>query len=146
MAKTSQRQIVAAVDGRPYGNPDFTAERPYFSQVSGGNFTSAVEKVYDGGQKFPETLPAPREIGELTVTRPYDPEIDEDLLRQCRDQVGEGLFDVTVYVLLDNLRQSRSTRIFPQARLVGISDPEGDAASGAAAMFSLTFALSTVAA
>ena len=62
MAKVSQRQIVAYIEPTddlaeitlsPGKNADSTA---YFAQATGGEITAAVEKVYDGGQRFPEVL------------------------------------------------------------------------------------------
>jgi hypothetical protein len=137
MAKVSQRQIVAQVDGWP---PKNTKKRVYFAQVSGGEVQASVEKVFDGGSRYPEVLSGPFEIGDLTVTRHYDPVTDGPLLRQYRPLVGKARFDVTVYTLNQDLVDPASARIYPQALLVNISEPEGDSSSGAPASFSLTFA------
>ena len=66
--KLSQRQIVGSIEGIG-ASPRFDG---YFAQVSGGEVTAAVEKVYDGGERFPETLCAPADIGDITVTRHYE--------------------------------------------------------------------------
>ena len=43
--KLSQRQIVAKIEASESSSPNFIG---YFAQVSGGEITAAVEKVYDG--------------------------------------------------------------------------------------------------
>jgi len=79
MAKISQRQVVAKVipitgkNGDDETTNTFTStNRAYFSQVSGGEIQASVEKVYDGGQTFPEVLPSVIEVGDVTVTRHGD--------------------------------------------------------------------------
>lgn len=142
MSKISQRQVVARVAGFD------TPGRPYFAQVSGGEITSPVEKAYDGGAIFPDTLLGPADIGDLTVTRHFDPDIDGPLLRHYRQLVGRWQTDITVYSLDRDLNVAvpGTERVYPNAVLVGISDPEGDSASGTAATYSLTFSIGSVAA
>lgn len=146
MAKTSQRQVVAEI--RPVSQngrrgPRFEGK---FAQVTGGEITAAVEKVYDGGSLFPETLCAPSEIGDITVTRHFDPARDGASLKAVRQMVGSAKYDVTVYILNCDLKEAGSDRVYAQALLVGLSEPEGDSASGAPATYSLTFAISAVSA
>ena len=152
MAKVSQRQIVAAV--RPSANqpnttttpPDFTTNgRQYFAQVSGGEVQASVEKVYDGGSSTPSVLPAPIEVGDLTVTRHYDPAIDGTLINAARPLVGKARYDVAVFTLDADLQiiQGR-TRVYPNTILVNITEPEGDSSSGGPATFSLTFSCEDV--
>lgn len=146
MAKASQRQIVAEIV--PVLNATGAISGPrfsgYWAQVSGGEITSSVEKVYDGGEIFPETLPAPAEIGDLTVTRHFDPDRDGVNLKRLRQMVGRTYYDVTVYDLNADLKQYGTERIYPQCLLIGISEPEGDSSSGAPATFALTFSVSQV--
>lgn len=155
MSKVSQRQIVAKVEiakGNLNRTPSAAElryewssnERPYFAQVSGGDVTATTERVYDGGTTFPDVLPSPVEVGDLQLTRPFDPEIDGPLLKHYRSRVGKARFDVTVFTLNDDLVVHGSERIYPNALLVGIADPEGDASSGAGANFTLTFACQSV--
>jgi hypothetical protein len=116
----------------------------YFAQVSGGEVTASVEKVYDGGALFPEVLTAPPEIGDITVTRHYDVERDGPSLKISRKLVGQVHYDVTVYDLNCDLRVYGTERVYPQALLVGLSEPEGDSSSGAPATYSMTFSISQV--
>lgn len=143
--KISQRQVVAeitaiVVPGCPTG-PAFT---DYFAQVSGGEVTAAVEKVYDGGALFPEVLTGPPEIGDVTLTRHYDADRDGPSLRLLRNKVGQVHYDLTVYDLNCDLKVYGTERVYPKALLVGLSEPEGDSSSGAPTTFSMTFSISQV--
>ena len=146
--KLSQRQLVAEI--RPVGSncgrkgPRFDGA---FAQVTGGELTAAVEKVYDGGSTFPDVLSAPAEIGDVTLTRHLDKERnDHRSLKRVRQLVGSARYDVYVYMLNCDLKENGTERVYPGALLVGLTEPEGDAASGSPASFSLTFSISTVSA
>lgn len=147
MAKASQRQIVAEISPVVETNHD-TGPRfnDKWAQVSGGEITAAVEKVYDGGALFPEVLCAPSEIGDITVTRHFDPDRDGIALKKVRQLVGQVYYDVNVYTLNCDLKEAGSERVYARALLVGLSEPEGDSSSGAPASFSLTFSISAIAA
>ena len=145
MAKTSQRQIVAEITplnqtGHQQG-PRFDGK---WAQVSGGEITAAVEKVYDGGAIFPEVLCAPSEIGDITVTRHFDPDRDGAALKLARQLIGQSYYDVAVFTLNCDLKEAGSERVYAKSLLVGLSEPDGDSSSGAPASFSLTFSVSAV--
>lgn len=162
MAKISQRQVVAKVLAHrgPDGNKvdpgalDWTMgttasgePREYFAQVSGGEIQASVEKVYDGGSTFPEVLPAPIEVGDLTLTRHFDADYetgDAKAMEYYRDRVGKARFDIAVYTLDADNQPIGKTRLYRNALLVNITEPDGDASAGGPATFSLTFAVSTV--
>jgi hypothetical protein len=151
MAKISQRQVLAKViplSGK--GGQDLTANntkfssatRPYFSQVSGGEIQASVEKVYDGGSTFPEVLPSVIEVGDVTVTRHYDPSSDAQVISYYRDKVGKQFFRVEILTLDADGNQTGYTRKYEDCILVNITEPDGDASSGGPATFSLTFSVS----
>jgi len=148
MAKATQRQIVAEISavrdvpGHIPG-PSFAT---YFATVSGGEISAAVEKVYDGGSTFPEVLCAPSEIGDITLSRFYNPDDDSDRLNNLRQLVGSTYYDVKIYTLNCDLAEPGSERVYPKCLLVGLTEPDGDASSGAPASFSLTFSVSRVSA
>ena len=147
MSKATQRQIVATITpvnqtGHSTG-PSFGAAR-YFSTVSGGEISASVEKVYDGGSLFPQTLCAPAEIGDITLTMFYDPDEDGEELSKLRQLVGQVYYDVSVFTLDCDLKVPDTERVYAKALLVGLTEPDGDASSGAPAQFSLTFSASTV--
>ena len=77
MAKATQRQIVATIEPSDGSTaPNFNNGK-YFTTVSGGEISAAVEKVYDGGKIHPEVLCAPSEIGDITVSRFATDEADD---------------------------------------------------------------------
>ena len=116
----------------------------YFATVSGGEISASVEKVYDGNSTFPEVLCAPAEIGDITVSKFYDPDEDTVRLNKLRQLVGMTYYDVTVFTLNCELKEPGSERVYAKALLVGLTETDGDASSGAPATFSLTFSISTV--
>ena len=140
--KLSQRQIVAKIEESESSSPNFIG---YFAQVSGGEITAAVEKVYDGGQRFPETLCAPADIGDITVTRHYESERDGTRLEKLRPLVGQAYYNVTVTELNCDLEVAETRRIYTEALCVGMTEPDGDASSGAPASYSLTFSIGPLA-
>ena len=147
MAKASQRQIVASIApitevGHIRG-PRFSN---LFAQVSGGEITANVEKVYDGGKSTPDVLCAPSEIGDVTITRHFDVDRDGSELQRLRQLVGQVYYDVSVFMLNCDLADRTTERVYAKALLVGISEPDGDASSGAPATYSLTFSVGAVAA
>jgi len=149
MAKISQRQVVAKVipitgkNGDDETTNTFTStNRAYFSQVSGGEIQASVEKVYDGGQTFPEVLPSVIEVGDVTVTRHYDPTDDAATISHYRDKVGKKYFRIEVLTLDADGNQTGYTRKYENCILVNITEPDGDASSGGPATFSLTFSVS----
>ena len=152
MAKVSQRQIVAYIDPSdadaeasfsPGANADQTA---YFAQATGGEITAAVEKVYDGGQKFPEVLCATEDVGDITLTRHYDKERDKAFLAKIRHHVGNVFYTVTFVEMDCDLVDKTNMRQYNNALLVGLTEPDSDASSGAPASYSLTFSVGPISA
>jgi len=150
MSKIAQRQVVARINPSTNGNivaPPGVGEDlglSYFAQVTGGEITASVEKIYIGGRKFPEVLCAPAEVGDITLTRHYSRDIDGDFLTSLRPLVGQAYYDVSVVELNCDVADPKTMRLYSQALLVGLTEPEGDAASGAPATYSLTFSVQSV--
>ena len=139
--KLAQRQILAEITplgGGAVTGPDLSG---FFAQVSGGEITASVEKIYTGGNPFPETLCAPSEVGDITLTKHYDADL-RTVLNALRTVVGRAYYEIKIYDTDCDLKNQQSERIYAQALLVGLSEPEGDASSGAPATFALTFAIS----
>ena len=78
MAKIAQRQVLAEIFPSNFASnakqqtnvqanlPKWTGFK--FAQVSGGEITASVEKIYEGGKSRPTVLCAPSEIGDITLT------------------------------------------------------------------------------
>lgn len=151
----SQRQIFAQIkltDGQSISTVnDTTLANVKFMQVSGGEITAAVEKIYRGGERFPEVLCAPAEIGDITLTNPYpmtsvtDMAAELSAIGELRQLVGRVYFDITVKVTDCGIEVKGNDRFYSKALLVGLTEPDGDSSSGAPATYALTFSVSTVA-
>jgi len=159
--KTAQRQLVAEITpsnvatgtnapagphGTTYGPSFKLGNDPYyFTQVSGGEITASVEKVYSGGSHKPEVLCAPMEIGDVTITGNFEDSgsIFENI-QILRELVGRVYYNIDCFVLDCGLKNPKTQRTYSKALLVGLTEPEGDASSGAPTTFALTFAITDV--
>jgi hypothetical protein len=162
MAKVAQRQVLATIVPSTFTDnakqqTNVQTNLPLwnefrFAQVSGGEITASVEKIYEGGSRRPTVLCAPSEIGDITLTAHYDDDMQEqtsgagigDKLKRLRKYVGVGYYTVTVSVYDCDIKDPTNDRIYTNALLVGMTEPEGDSSSGAPATFALTFAISDV--
>ena len=140
MAKLAQRQIIADITALTNDGVTGPNLSGFFAQVSGGEITAAVEKIYVGGQPFPQVLCAPSEVGDVTLTRHYDSDL-RTLLQAARLVVGRAYYEIKIYDTNCDIKDYTSERIYAKALLVGLSEPEGDASSGAPATIALTFAI-----
>ena len=163
MAKVSQRQVLAYIvpnsrtklggEGKELAPPEFgtttTGKSDFlFAQVSGGEITASVEKIYEGGAKRPTVLCAPAEIGDITLTAHYDDDITTGgialAIRKLRQFVGVGFYDITIQTYNCGLTSTANDRIYSNALLVGLTEPDGDSSSGAPTTFALTFSISDI--
>lgn len=134
--KAAQRQFLCTVVG--ISNT--------FASKSGGEVTSDATKVWDGGATQPDVIAAPAEVGDITLTRPYDPERDQPILDRLINLVGQWRTTVSVQPLGSDMRVVRGVkpRVYPNALLTGVREPESDASSGDSADYELTFAVGAV--
>jgi hypothetical protein len=151
MSKVSQRQVLASIVPVAASiHPLWTNFK--FAQVSGGEITASVEKIYEGGRLRPTVLCAPSEVGDITLTAHYDddriqaegPTGIAEKISTLRPLVGRASYNITIETFECDLKVPGTDRVYPQALLVGITEPDGDSSSGAPATFSLTFAISDV--
>ena len=150
MAKLSQRQIVADISPVSAAAPKWGDFK--FAQISGGEITASVEKIYPGGSLFPEVLCAPSEIGDITLTAHFDDDTtDGDTaagiakkLETLRQQVGRSYYNVYVRTIDCGIEVRGLSRTYNNCLLVGITEPDGDSSSGAPATFALTFSVQSV--
>jgi hypothetical protein len=162
MAKIAQRQVLADIVPSSFGAatkqqlnvqknlPKWTLFK--FAQVSGGEITASVEKIYEGGKSRPTVLCAPSEIGDITLTAHYDDDMVSAetaagigaKLKTLRRYVGIAYYNITVSVYDCDIKDPTNDRVYYNALLVGLTEPEGDSSSGAPSTFALTFAISDV--
>lgn len=153
MAKVSQRQVLGSISPVPgdVAAPKWTDF--YFAQISGGEITASVEKIYEGKSPRPTVICAPSEIGDITLTAHYDNDrVDSDLatgiaakIKKLRAMVGKVRYTITVSTFDCDLKIPGLDRTYANALLVGITEPDGDSSSGAPSTFALTFAVEDVA-
>lgn len=161
MAKIAQRQVLAEIVPSTFPatskqNTNVQSKLPKwnlfrFAQVSGGEITASVEKIYEGGKSRPTVLCAPSEIGDITLTAHYDDDMTSGessgigyKIQQLRPFVGIAYYDITVAVFDCDIKDPTNDRLYYNALLVGLTEAEGDSSSGAPATFALTFAISDV--
>jgi hypothetical protein len=131
-------------------NPQFEGFK--FAQVSGGEITASVEKIYEGGAKRPTVLCAPAEIGDITLTAHYDDETRNSAgadglakkISLLRALVGQAFYDINIKNYDCDLAVRGTDRVYKSSLLVGLTEPDGDSSSGAPATFALTFSVSDV--
>ena len=140
MAIAAQRQFKVQA-----GNTTFPTTM-YFATFSGGRSSADVTKVWSGGSLIPDLLSAPTEVENITLSKPWDPATDSALLIALRDKVGELVTSVTVTDTDRDLAPSTTSRTFNECLLVGVTEPEVDAASGDAASWEIEFAVKSIAA
>jgi hypothetical protein len=150
MAKVAQRQVLADIAPVDTNNPQFEGFK--FAQVSGGEITASVEKIYEGGAKRPTVLCAPAEIGDITLTAHYDDAMVTSTgadglakkISQLRALVGQAFYDINIKRYDCDLEVRGTDRVYKSSLLVGLTEPDGDSSSGAPATFALTFSVSDV--
>lgn len=137
MAKSSARQYLVKVAGI----------EGYFMTKSGGNISSDVSKVYDGGSLTPDLLTGPAEADNITVSRAYDPLRDAKLLAKLRKDVGRFTATVSVTPTDRNLAPLSKVpaTVYSKATLIGLTEPDMDASSGDASTYELEFAVGSYA-
>ena len=153
MAKLSQRQVLADIAPNNELTPSAPGWEDFkFAQLSGGEITASVEKIYEGGHKFPTVLCAPFEIGDITLTAHYDDDMETTdagsgigaKIRTLRTLVGQAYYQINVSTYDCDIQVHGLDRVYVDTLLVGITEAEGDASSGAPATFALTFAVQEV--
>lgn len=162
MAKIAQRQVLATIVPSTFPTESKQQKNVQknlpkwnlfkFAQVSGGEITASVEKIYEGGKSRPTVLCAPSEIGDITLTAHYDDDmqVDEGVngigkkIQDLRKYVGLAYYDIQVSVYDCDIKDPTNDRLYYNALLVGLTEAEGDSSSGAPATFALTFAISDV--
>lgn len=131
MAKMSSRQHLVKVSGI----------EGLFATFSGGSVSADTTKVYDGGNLVPEVLSGPAEADNITVGRPFDLNRDPQIINNLRKKVGTFTATVSVQTTDRNLVAVGKPRVYPNALLVSITEPDYDATSSDAAQIELEFAV-----
>ena len=83
------------------------------------------------------------------MTAHYDDGLTESAslakkLQALRSLVGKAYYNINVKVYNCDIAVKGTDRVYANALLVGLTEPDGDSSSGAPATFALTFAIQTV--
>ena len=110
---------------------------------SGGEVTSDATKVFDGGDLKPAVIASPPEVGDVTILYNYDAERHQEMLTSLLSVVGQLRATISGQPLTGDMRAVRGAppRVYPDALLIGVREPESDSSSGDAADFELTWAV-----
>jgi hypothetical protein len=130
--KSSARQFLVKVEGVD----------GFWATKTGGNVAADNTKVYDGGSLKPDIITNPPTAEDVNVTRPYDPDRDDEVLRELRQRVGSWTTTVSVTPTNADLEAVAAPTVYSEAVLTGVTEPEVDASSGDPAVCGLTFAIS----
>lgn len=144
MAANSRRQFLVTV-APTQGGPTFPTKNFYFAQKTGGATQATLTKVFDGGALTPTVLPGVAETSDLVLTKPYDPNNDQALIKSLKPLVGRYFAQITVQPTDANLTPISGAQETYQGILSAVAPSDVDAGSSEAATFSITFTVSTVA-
>lgn len=130
--KASKRQFLNKVDGID----------GFFAAKSGAEVSASTNKVWDGGKLRPEVIAGPAETGDITLTRPFDPEQHQAMVLRLKKLVGIWRTTVSVQPTSSDLTAANvPPEVHPGALLTNVKAPDSDASSGDQADLELTFAL-----
>lgn len=134
--KAAKRQFLVHVDGID----------GYWSKKTGADVKSATNKVYDGGSLVPDVIAAPAEVGDIVLTRPFDPDRDQTVVNLLKRRIGQWTTTISVTPTEADLSIAKvAGDTYPNALLIALTPPEVDASSGDAAELVLTFSVGSVA-
>lgn len=143
MAKASRRQFLVVIKPDPASGVRVPAGNYYFANKSGGATSATLTKVWDGGALQPTVLPGVAITSDITLSRPYDPNVDHSLLTRLKPLVGRLACQVSITSTDANLVPISGTTETYSGYLAGVTPADVDAGSSDAATFSLTFAVAT---
>lgn len=133
-AKGAKRQFL--VSWSPAGT---NVVEGLWAQKTGGEVTSETTKAYDGGDDKPAILAAPATPGNITLTRPYEPERDSAMAAALKKRVGRLTGQLLIQPTDVDYNVVGTPETFPDALLVGVTTPDVEAGSADASMISLEF-------
>ena len=101
----------------------------FFAAMTGGEVSADVTKEFDGGSLTPESSAGAPQIGNITITLRYKPQVDAAFLKKLRAQVGVYRDTLTVLDTDANLNAIAGVtpRVYPDALLVRVGGIDFDA-------------------
>jgi hypothetical protein len=116
----------------------------YWSKVAGGASAATLTKVWDGGAQHPEVLAGIAVVEDITLTRPFQPERDQAIIKALKPQVGRYQAVISVQPTDADLNIVADAESY-SGILAKVTSPAVDAASSEPAVFELMFTVASVA-
>lgn len=133
---TSQRNFsvsVTGVDGE-------------FATFSGGEKSKQIEKAWNGGASMPDIVPAPTEVSNVVVGRPYNPRRDQPIADRLRLEIDQAdrRYTIRKQPLDGNDTPVGKAEAYTNCTLVAVRTPDYDRSSSTPARLELEFAPQSV--
>lgn len=130
MSKATKRQFLTSVSGIS----------GYWRTWSGGGASAEYSRDYSGGSNVGTILTGPAEHEDITLVRTWDPAKDPAWANSLKKKVGRSWHTLTKQATDVNFTKVGKPEVYSGATLVGLTLPEGDAASSDSAEVTLVFA------
>lgn len=127
----------------PSVNMDLLGDLGAYDKFSGGNVTASITKYRPGGMGPEVTYPSLSVIGDVTVSRVYVEERDQQLIAALNPLVGLHYGTVAVQPLDASGNVNGPPRTY-RGRLSSVNDGNADSTSSAPRMYELVFAIETI--
>lgn len=134
MSKAAQYQFLITVAGWD----------GYFVSRTGGDNQSNIQRVYDGGALHPDLVAGRPSPTNITVNRHFDPDRDGPIHTTYVQQVGRWTTTVTVQPCDQDLTPTGDARVYSNAKLARLSEPQANAQSDDPSTWEAEFAVALV--
>lgn len=122
MSSQQNSLITVAIDGTPLG---------VFDQRTGGNSSAEVTKYRPGGMARQKSRSGLPDVQDLTVSREFEFDRDNDLAKHLRTRVGKGIMTVNSQPLdNDGVPTGRPTTWVGTLNDVDTGDEDSNSADG----------------
>jgi hypothetical protein len=129
-APATKRQSLVSVGGVDFG---------YWSTKTGGEVSSSVTEVWDGGAARPSKLASPATTKNIVLSKPYRNSQDQALCKRLTGLVGIWVTTVTVQDTDASLIPVGEPTVYPGSLLMRVQPPDHDASSGDGKMLEIEF-------
>lgn len=129
--KTAQRHGLISIAGLP----------GYFQRKAGGHVGGDTSESYDGGSDVPDLIGGPVRAEDVTVSRDYDPNRDEPILRALRPLVLKWRTTVSDQPTDTDHTPVGPPIVYAGALLKRVTERETDSGSNTPGRYELVFAV-----
>lgn len=116
----------------------------YFAETDGGEEKANSSSYNDGLARKNRKIKGNVEISDLTLTRAYDPEIDPEFIRFCRDYCSQADGDLVITIQpIEACTEANPVGpafVYTGVQFLGVTTPNVKRAGDGAAMIKYSFA------